>query len=374
MKKYSTLEDLPDVTDAPVLVRLDFNVPIEAGKVVDDYRIKKSLPTINFLIKKNAKIVIISHIEGKADTLKPVFEYLKNIYPGISFCEDCLESGEEVVKNLKGGGIVLCENLRLYDGEKKNDAEFSKKLAALGKYYVNDAFSVSHRKHASVVGVAKLLPGFVGLQFEEEIKNLSKCFNPPHPFVFILGGAKFDTKLPLVQKFLDIADVIFIGGALANDFFKAKGYEVGKSLISETDLNLQDYLNNKKIVLPVDVVVTTGESKETKKPEDVLATDCILDAGEQTIEMLKMHLLKAKCILWNGPLGNYEKGFTEPTLELARLISLTDSLSVVGGGDTLAAIAELKLEDKFSFISTGGGAMLDYLANESIPGLDVLIK
>jgi phosphoglycerate kinase len=372
---YPTLRDLPDVSGQPVLVRLDLNVPVANGKVVDDFRIKKALPTLNLLREKDAKIIILSHIEGGTDTLKPVYEYLKNTLSlPVTFCEDCIESGLDAGAMLQNGELLLCENIRLYDGEKKNDEDFAKKLSALGKYFVNDAFSVSHRKHASVVGIPKFLPSFIGLQFEEEITQLSKCFNPPHPFVFILGGAKFDTKIPLVEKFLPLADTIFIGGALANDFFKAEGLEVGASLVSEGELDLKQYLENKKIVLPVDVVVTTNEKIATKKPNEVLATDTILDAGEETIELLKKYLLTAKCVLWNGPLGNYEKGFTEPTMELARLISVTDSLSIVGGGDTLATIAELHLDDKFSFISTGGGAMLDFLAHESLPGLDVLSK
>lgn len=365
--KYPTLNDLPDVNGKPVLVRLDFNVPVQDGRVVDDYRIKKSLPTINFLRDKGAKVIIISHIEGGTDSLKPVYDYLKKDLP-ITFCEDCVESG------IPEGDIILCENIRLYDGEKKNDKEFAKKLACLGTVFVNDAFSVSHRKHASVVGIPQFLPSYLGLQFEEEITKLSQVFNPPHPFVFILGGAKFDTKLPLVQKFLSIADTIFIGGALANDFYKAQGHEVGKSLVSEGTLDLKPFLNNPKIVLPPDVIVATGDKTTTKKPDQVLKTDIIFDAGDESVELLKKHLLKAKCVLWNGPLGNYEKGFKEPTLELARLIAATDSLSIVGGGDTLAAIAEMGLDEKFSFISTGGGAMLDFLANETLPGLDVLHK
>jgi 3-phosphoglycerate kinase len=377
------LRDAKDLNGKRVLARLDFNVPVQDGKVVDDYRIKQSMPTIKFLQDAGAKIIIISHIEGGTDSLKPVFEFLKDQLP-ISFCEDCLEEGMDRTHAVKSGEILLCENIRLYDGEKKNDEDFSRKLASLGDVYVNDAFSVSHRKHASVVGVPKFLPGYLGFQFEKEIENLSKCFNPPRPFLFILGGAKFDTKLPLVNKFLTIADSVFIGGALANDMFKAKGFNVGMSKISETEFDFSAYLSNEKIMLPVDVTVESTRGREVKAPNQVQSDENMLDAGPQSIEELKKKITEAKCILWNGPLGNYENGFKQPTLDLAKIIAdraagrpdsesnQAELLTIVGGGDTLAAVAELGLEDKFSFVSTGGGAMLDYLAQETLPGLDAL--
>ncbi len=370
--KYKTLKDIGDVAGKRVLVRLDFNVPVKDGIVVDDFRIKKSLATVNFLKDKGAKVIIISHIESEPDTLKPVFQVLKNLLPGITFCEDCIEAGTAYTMELKNSDVVLCENIRLYDGEKKNDAEFSKKLASLGDLYVNDAFSVSHRKHASVVGIAKFLPSYLGLQFEEEITHLSKCFNPERPFLFLLGGAKFDTKLPLVQKFLPLADTVFVGGALANDFFKAKGQEIGKSRVSEGNVDLTGLLNGPKIMLPIDVVVQSERGVKTKEASSVLPDEAILDAGTETLKALKAKIDEAKFVLWNGPLGNYENGFKQPTIELARIIAESDAYSVVGGGDTLAAIITLGNEESFGFISTGGGAMLDYLANETLPGLDAL--
>lgn len=371
---YKTLNDLPDVHGVPVLVRLDLNVPVQDERVVDDYRIRKAEATINFLREKGAKVVILAHIEGGTDTLKPVFERLKQDIP-VSFCQDCVEEGCDIVEKMQPGDVLLCENLRLYDGEKKNDEEFAKKLAAMGKIYVNDGFSVSHRKHASIVGIPKYVPGYLGLQFEEEIKNLSQAFNPPHPFVFILGGAKFDTKLPLVQKFLDIADTVVIAGALANDIYRAKGLNVGASRTSGTDMDLSMYTNHPKIYIPTDVVVETATGERTvKNIEQVADTDKIYDAGPESTIHIKNLITGAKCILWNGPFGNYENGYTEPTKEVAKAIANTQALSLVGGGDTLAAIAELGLDNKISFISTGGGAMLDYLAQGTLPGLDALKK
>ena len=362
-----TLDQMPDVSGQPVLVRLDLNVPVKDGVVVDDFRIKQALPTIEWLRQKQAKILIISHIEGGTDTLKPVFEYLRKSLP-ISFCVDCVESGNACVEQCQAGEIVLCENIRLYDGEKRNDKDFAKKLASLAKYYVNDAFSVSHRSHASVVGVPQFIPGFIGLQFQKEIENLSKAFNPPHPFLFILGGAKFDTKLPLVKKFLNVADTIYVCGALANDFYKAKGYEVGSSTISN-GVDVSDLLHESKIVLPADIVT---EDQQVKPVDSIGSQEKMLDAGPQSLAALAPLIKNAKAILWNGPLGNYEKGFTQPTIEVAKMVAESGALSLVGGGDTLAAIASAGVEDKFTFISTGGGAMLDFLANETLPGLQAL--
>jgi phosphoglycerate kinase len=423
-KKYKTLIDLPDCHGKKVILRLDLNVPVQNGKVVDDFRIKKSLPTIDLLRDRGARIVILSHIEGGSDTLRPVFEYfksglesglLKKNYP-MSFCEDCLENGPAVAGDLKDGEMIMFENLRLYDGEKKNDPDFSKKLADFGEIYVNDAFSVSHRAHASIVGIPKFLPGYVGLQFEKEIENLSKCFKPPRPFLFILGGAKFDTKLPLVKKFLKIADTVFVGGALANDFYKAKGFGVGKSLLSDTPIDFDRLLDDPKIILPEDVVVTSTDEitashkvatnnkttinnseaadenempKKITKSSDIGANETVRDDGPATLEKLKGLIAGTRGILWNGPLGNYENGFTEGTDELAKMIASAgghhensggnsfqpgQTFSIVGGGDTLAAIAHLGIEDEFGFVSTGGGAMLDFLANETLPGLLALEK
>ncbi len=362
-----TLDQMPDISGQPVLVRLDLNVPVKDGVVVDDFRIKQAMPTIEFLRQKQAKILIISHIEGGSDTLKPVFEYLQKSLP-VTFCLDCVESGNACVEQCQPGEIILCENIRLYDGEKRNDKDFAKKLASLAKYYVNDAFSVSHRSHASVVGVPQFIPGFIGLQFQKEIENLSKAFNPPHPFLFILGGAKFDTKLPLVKKFLHVADTIYVCGALANDFYKAKGYEVGQSTISN-GVDVSDLLNETKIVLPADAV---AEDKSVVGVEQLAKDQKIMDAGPVSLAELSDLIKNAKAILWNGPLGNYEKGFTQPTIDVAKMIAESGALSLVGGGDTLAAISTLGFESKFTFISTGGGAMLDFLANETLPGLQAL--
>ena len=361
--QFKTLKDIIDVKGKKVLVRVDFNVPIENGKVVDPYRIEKSLPTINFLREKGARLILISHLDEKSGTtLRPVAKYLEAEFPVI-FSEDFSD---------KEGDVVLFENLRNSKGEEANDVAFAKELAGLADIYVNDAFSVSHRPHASIVGVPEFLPSYAGLQMEAEIKNLTDMFNPPHPFLFILGGAKFDTKLPLIQKFLKTADHVFVGGALANNFFKEEGLNIGKSLVSEGDFHINELLQDHKLILPPDVTVEVGGKKEVKATNKVKDDESILDAGPETVELLKELIPQMKCVLWNGPLGNYEKGFTEPTIALGKILAESDVESVVGGGDTLAAIASSGVEEKISFVSTGGGAMLQFLLDETLPGIEAL--
>ena len=367
-----------------VLLRADFNVAIQNGKVTDDFRIRKTIPTLDFLKGKGANVVMVSHIDAVAGskdkpTLKPVIEALNKLGFSCTFAETI----EDAVKKSDGqeAGFILLENIRNYSGETANDPAFAVQLATLGNIYVNDAFSVSHRAHASIVGVPKLLPHFAGFQLALEVKNLSLAFNPSHPFLFILGGAKFETKLPLVEKFLDKADTIFIGGALANDLFKAKGFEVGRSTISQASNDFDGLLSNIKIILPIDVVVDSVGEQKILEPDKVSKDEKILDAGPKTLVLLEEKIDAAKFILWNGPLGNYENGYKEPTHEMARMVAEATekgAKSIVGGGDTLAAIAELKqigsesLEEAFTFVSTGGGAMLDFLAKGTLPGIEAL--
>jgi 3-phosphoglycerate kinase len=367
------LRDAKDLSGKKVLLRLDFNVPVIDGKIKGDFRLQRSLPTLEFLKKAGARTVILSHNDSKeTDSLRPAFEFLKEIID-LDFVES-LDLLPERFENLKPGGILLLENIRRDKGEEANDPEFAKKMATMADIYVNDAFAVSHRKHASVVGIPKFLPSFAGFLIEEEIENLSKAFNPPKPFVFILAGDKFGTKLPLVDKFLEIADHVFIGGALANDLFKTKGFEIGKSKHSEEDYGFEKLLKNPKIIIPSDVVVLNGDKKQFKDISEVLPEESILDAGPKTAEDMTEIFSKSKFILWNGTLGAYEKGFTEGTESMAQAVSKSGAESIVGGGDTITAISKLGIMDKFSFVSTGGGAMLDFLANETLPGIEALCK
>ena len=343
-----------------VLLRVDFNVPMKKGKVADDFRIKKTMPTVKLLKEKGAKIIMISHLSGDGKkSLRPVADFL-SARQKIDFSPKLFgDKTDKKISEMNDGDILLLENLRSEKGEEKNSRSFAKRLAALGDVYVNEAFSASHRKHASIVGLPLMMPSFAGPLFGEEIKNLKTAFNPEHPFLLILGGIKFGTKLGVLKRFIKTADSIFIGGALANNFFKEGGLEIGKSAYDkETDI--KKYLNSKKIFLPVDVRTKRG---------------AILDCGPNTIAMLKMMVSQSKFILWNGPLGDFEmKGFEKGTEALAKIIASSRARSVVGGGDTVAAIRKLGIMNKFSFVSTGGGAMLEFLSQGSLPGIRALEK
>jgi len=352
-----------------VLVRFDYNVPVEGGRVVDDFRIKKSFPTLELLRSRGAKVIIIGHIESEENTFAPVRDYLQKLMP-VTFVKDfTTPEGAAALAALEDGGVALHENIRQYAGEKKNDPAFAKALASLGDVYVNDGFSVSHRPHASVVGVPALLPHYAGLQFMQEFENLSRALKPSHPFLFVLGGAKFETKMPLVEKFLALADKVFIGGALANDILKAKGYEVGKSVVADKPLSLESIANNPKLIVPSDVVL---QDKRVVAADGAGPEGSIMDIGPKTSAALAEAVAGSSFILWNGPLGWFEKGFAEPTNDLARAVAASGAVSIVGGGDTLSSISTLGLEDKFTFLSTAGGAMLDFLANDTLPGIEAL--
>lgn len=356
-----------------VLLRVDFNVPVENGAILDDFRIKRIIPTIQFLQKKKTKIILLSHTgRDKKETLKPVYEYLKKDFD-IFFAEDIFgDKTAELIDNMKDGQILMLENLRKYDGEKNNDEGFAKKLASLGDIYVNESFATSHRSHASIVGIPKFLPSYSGILFNEEIKELSKSFKPTSPSVFILGGDKFETKLPLINKMVNIVDFVFVGGALANNFFREKGFSVGKSSVSKSEITTGSLLKNKKIILPVDVVVKKGNKVKTKYPNEVLPDEIILDAGSETILKLKEILTDAKFILFNGPLGDYKKGFNRATSDLTELLANSKAETIVGGGDTVAVVRDLKMEDKIGFLSTGGGAMIKFLAEGTLVGIEAL--
>jgi phosphoglycerate kinase len=356
-----------------VLLRLDLNVPILNGKIENDFRIKKSIPTINFLKDKGAKIVIVGHLWGdETKTFEPVYNYLLKEMSLTFFRGPIDDKAIEVSNNLKNGEVLLIENLRINEGEIQNDPVFTKKLSELGDIYVNDAFASSHREHASIVGVPKHLPSYAGILFEDEINNLSEALNPPKPFLFILGGAKFETKIPLIIKYLDKADYVYAAGALANDFFKVKGYETGISKVSGQDYGLKDYLDRENLFLPKDITVRNKQGTFVKKPEDVSKEDQILDIGIESMAQIKDLISKSKFILWNGPLGDYEKGFRDGTIDLAKAIIQSQARSVVGGGDTFAVISKLNLESEFSFISTAGGALLEFLYSGTLPGIEAL--
>ncbi len=375
------IHTIPDIRSAPdlsgkrVLLRADFNVPIEGMKVASDARIRDVLPTLRFLLKSGAKVILMSHIGRNPDeSLHPVYEYLKQEM-SVRFVDGITgPSVKEAVESLTPGTALLLENLRREEREADNDPIFAKQLASLADIYVNDAFPVSHRAHASIVGVPALLPHYAGIQFLKEVEGLSGALTPGSPSLFLLGGAKFETKEPLIEKYLGVYDCVFIGGALANDFLKAKGYEVGRSLLSD-EAPVHNLLLRENLLLPVDVAVETEAGEKAIRSADaVLPTDAIFDIGPETVALLRTRIDAAGFILWNGPFGVYERGFQENTEEVAKLIASSSAHSVVGGGDTVASIEELNLEGQFSFISTAGGSMLDFLLTGTLPGIEALRK
>lgn len=356
------------ITGKKFFVRTDFDVPMVNNKIIDDFRIRKSFKTINHILNNGGSVILASHAK---DTLSPVYEYLKKTYDIIFIEEYYPNNSDKVNDALNSKRMILLENLRKYPGEKQNDDNFSRHLSSFADVYVNEAFAVSHRSHSSIVGIPKYLPSFAGFTFEEEVRELSKALKPPHPFFLVLGGAKFETKIPLLKKFFNMADNVFIGGALANDFFHAKGFNTGKSTLSASNITLSEF-SEPKLILPKDVVAQRENKTLIKNPTDLSSDETIVDVGPGTIVDLREYINKAKFILWNGPLGNYERGFSKATLDLAELISTTKATTIVGGGDTTASIVESNLIDKFTFVSTGGGAMLDFLSNETLPGIEAL--
>ncbi len=371
---YKTLDQAGDIRGKKVLLRLDLNVLVIRGEIKEAFRIEKIIPTLRLLEERGAKIIIISHIENdEGASLEVVARYLFPTFPRLRFLKGVSSPDtNKEIESMQDGSIVLLENIRFSKGEKENSDQFARELASLGDIYVNDAFSVSHRAHASVVGVPKYLPSYIGPLFNEEVEELSKVFNPLHPFLFILGGAKFETKLPLLKKFLPIADSVFVTGALANDVFKAKGYFVGDSLVSEGKVHLADVLESQKIFIPSDVRTQHKGFKYVKKPTEVSVGEKIWDIGPETEQTLLAEIKKASFVLWNGPVGYFEGGSNDGTHFVARALAESSATTVVGGGDTLAVIDELSLLSKFSFVSTGGGAMLIFLASGTLVGLDAL--
>ncbi len=363
-----------DFTGVRVLMRSALNAPIERGVVTNTYRIYESIKTIRKLAHGGAKTVVCGHIGRKAtDSLLPVWEILKKeIGPSVLFASDVIgKDAQTKVANLKNGEVLLLENTRREPGETNNDYSFAQKLSSFGDVYINDAFADSHRSHASIIGVPTFLKHFAGPHFIQEMEGIAPAQHPPSPSFAIIGGAKFLTKEPLIQTLLDRYDQVFIGGALANDFFAAQGHEVGRSLVS-FNTNAKEFLINSKLLLPSDVVIDSPEGKVVREVDEIEPRDMVLDVGPKTIQALKAHIEKSRFILWNGPLGNFEKGFSEGTEEVAKYVAAAKATSVIGGGDTIAAIENLQIRTHFTHVSTAGGAMLQFIADGTLPGIEAL--
>lgn len=391
-----TVKDL-DVKGKKVLVRVDFNVPLskeEKGKIADDARIKAAIPTINYLSENGAKVILMSHLgrpKGEANpdfSLKPVADYLANEYNDkFTFIPSELvvdENVKDAVEKLDEGQIALLENTRYRKEETKNGDEFAKELASLADLYVNDAFGTSHRAHASNVGVASILPSAVGFLIEKEIDVMGKALEAPeHPFVSILGGAKVSDKIGVIENLITKVDTILIGGGMAYTFLKAMGKEIGKSLLEEDKMDLSLELvekakaNGVEILLPVDVVIAdkieAGVDTEIVDIDNIPEDKEALDIGPKTAELFADKIKEAKTVVWNGPMGVFEiKEFADGTNQVAKALSESDAVTIVGGGDSALAIEMAGLKDKITHVSTGGGASLEFLEGKDLPGISAI--
>lgn len=354
-----------------VLVRTALNVPIDNGVVADGFRLEKALATVHYLMQEGARTILISHMSDATGSLKPVYEYLKKKIP-LSYIHDVTgPAAQQAARTLKDGEVLMLENLRWNKGEEANDEHFARELSSLADLYVNDDFTVAHRRHAGVVGVTKFVPSYAGFQFLVEYMGIRPALNPPSPSFAIIGGAKFVTKEPLIKTLLTKYDRIFVGGALANDFLAAKGYEVGRSVVSRLP-EIAELLKNSKLLIPDEVVTDGPAGRATKPASEVAPTEYVYDVGPASVSKLAPLIEKAHFVLWNGPLGYFEAGYTAATEDVARLVAAAKGDSVVGGGDTLSAIQNLKLGDKFTFVSTAGGAMLQFIADGTLPGIQAL--
>jgi phosphoglycerate kinase len=397
MADIRTIDDL-DVAGKRVLVRVDFNVPMKDGKVTDTTRIDRTVPSLKELADKGAKVIVLSHLgrpKGKKNlefTQKPVAEALAAaLGKPVAFAPDCIgPEAKAVVDALKPGDFAMLENVRFYAEEEKNDAEFAKKLAELGDILVSDAFSASHRAHASVEALARLIPSCAGRLMQAEIEALSAALEAPkRPAAALVGGAKISTKLDVLGNLTEKVDQVIIGGAMANTFLAAQGKDVGKSLCEHEMLdNAKAILakaekNGCEIVLPSDAVVASefkeGAASTTVGVDAVPSDKMILDVGPKSIADLSGRLAGLKTLMWNGPLGAFEvapfdKGTNAVAQEAAKLTKAGKLMSVAGGGDTVAALAHAGVEDDFSYISTAGGAFLEWLEGKTLPGVAVLRK
>lgn len=385
-----TIKDLAELKGKVVLCRVDFNVPIDdVGRILDATRIMNAIPTINYLSGQGAKVVLMSHLDRPKGydirkSLWPIAVLLMNkVKANVTFCNQVV--GEEVksrIAAMENGDVLLLENVRFYQGESECDMNFAKQIASLGQIFVNDAFGVAHRENASNYGVARLLPNAIGFLMEKEINALTSFMEEPKkPFIAVLGGAKVETKINILNKFVEKADTIIIGGAMAYTFLVAQNEDVGTSIVSKNNLDVarnilqKAQMAGKKILLPIDHLCIRDSDKKKK----VLTVEQMIDdmkgydIGPKTIKLYSKEILTAGQIFWNGPMGLYEDNrFRKGTLQVARAIAKSSGYSLVGGGDTVAAVNSFKLGKNMNYISTGGGATMKFLEEGSLPAIDVI--
>ncbi|RUT31918.1 phosphoglycerate kinase [Paenibacillus zeisoli] len=381
-----------EVTGKRVFVRVDFNVPLENGKITDDTRIRETLPTIKFLIENGAKVILASHLgrpKGEfvdALRLTPAAERLSELLgkPVAKADEAVGEAVKAKVDALNNGDVLVLENVRFYPGEEKNDPELAKQFAELADLFVNDAFGAAHRAHASTEGIAHLIPAVSGLLMEKELSVLGKALsNPERPFTAIIGGSKVKDKIDVIDNLLNIADNVLIGGGLTYTFFKAQGYEIGQSLLDKDKLDVAlGFIEKakklgKNFMLPVDIVISDDFSADANT--DIVSIDGIpadwegIDIGPKTRELYADVIKKSKLVVWNGPMGVFEiEPFSHGTREVAEACAATEGYTIIGGGDSAAAAEKFHLADKMDHISTGGGASLEFMEGKKLPGVEAL--
>lgn len=392
MMEKKTVRDV-DVSGKRVLLRCDFNVPLDfkdKSVITSEKRIMESMPTINYLIENGAKVILCSHLGKSKDklSLAPVALKLSEILgKEVKLLKETVgENVENIVNNMVAGDVVLLENVRLFEEEEACDEEFSKKLAKLGDIFVNDAFGSCHRAHSSTYGVAKLLPAYSGFLVEKEINALDKSINyPVRPLVAILGGSKVSTKISVISALLEKIDVLIIGGGMTYTFAKALGGTIGNSICESDKLDMalevleKAKSKNVKVIFPIDTVCANNFSNEA----NTIITDTMeipdgyegMDVGPKTIELIKEEIMKAGTVLWNGPVGVFEfDNFAKGTKEVAIALAESNTISIIGGGDSAAAVEKFGLEDKMTHISTGGGASLEFIEGKVLPGIDILLN
>lgn len=391
MMNKKSIEDL-NLKGKKVLVRCDFNVPMDENKnITDDRRIRSSLPTIKYILENEGRAILMSHLgrpKGEPNpelTLEPVANRLSELLgKDVTFAQDdevVSENVKDIVNNMKDGDVVLLENTRFRKEEKENGENFAKELASLGELYINDAFGTSHRSHASNVGVSKFLPSAVGFLVQKEIEIMGEALeNPDKPFVAILGGAKVSDKIGVIENLINKVDSIIIGGGMSYTFLKAKGLEVGQSILEEDKIDLAKELMEKaeekgvKLLLPLDIVVSKEFKNDTEFktvksneiPEDMMG----MDIGEETIKLFSNEIKSSKTVVWNGPVGVFEMdNFKKGTEAIAKAMAETDGITIVGGGDSASAVEKAGFQEKMTHISTGGGASLEFLEGKELPGI-----
>lgn len=391
MNKKS-VRDLTDLAGKRVFVRVDFNVPLENGVITDDTRIRETLPTINYLVERGAKVILASHLgrpKGQvveSMRLTPAAQRLSELLgkPVAKADESIGDAVKAKIAEMKNGDILVLENVRFHPGEEKNDPELAKQFAELADIYVNDAFGAAHRAHASTEGIAHYLPAVSGLLMEKELSVLGKALsNPDRPFTAIIGGAKVTDKIGVIENLLNLADNLIIGGGLSYTFLKAQGYEIGKSLVDNEKLDLaKGFIEKAKekgvnFLLPVDVVV--ADKFDVNANTQVVDIDSIpadwegLDIGPKTRELFAQTIRNSKLVVWNGPMGVFEmEPFSKGTLAIAEACATTSAYTIIGGGDSAAAVEKFQLADKMDHISTGGGASLEFMEGKALPGVVAL--